>query len=65
MDPDQIPLVKAVVRGSTLAEATQLVTEALALDDEVQIRALVSERLGGRFADEIDGSIVLDVRAPA
>jgi len=36
MDPDRIPLVKAVVRGSTLAEATQLATEALALDDEVQ-----------------------------
>ena len=65
MDPDRIPLVKAVVRGSTLAEATQLATEALALDDEVQIRALVSERLGGRFADEIDGSIVPDSRAPA
>ena len=58
MDPDRIPLVKAVVRGSTLAEATQLATEALGLDDEVEIRALVSERLGARFADEIEGSIV-------
>ena len=65
MDPDRIPLVKAVVRGSSLAEATQLATEALELDDEVEIRALVSERLGARFADEIDGSIVpaTEVRA--
>jgi len=35
-----------------------LATEALGLDDEVEIRALVSERLGARFADEIEGSIV-------
>jgi phosphoenolpyruvate-protein kinase (PTS system EI component) len=65
MDPDRIPLVKAVVRGSSLAEATQLATEALGLDDEVEIRALVSERLGARFADEIDGSIVPATEARA
>ena len=54
MDPDRIPFVKAVVRGSSLAEATQLATEALALDDEVAVRELVSNRLGTRFADEAD-----------
>jgi len=55
MDPDRIPLVKAVVRGSSLAEATQLATEALGLDDEIEIRALVSRGLGARFVAEIDG----------
>jgi phosphotransferase system enzyme I (PtsI) len=65
MDPDRIPLVKAVVRGSSLAEATQLATEALGLDDEVEIRVLVSERLGTRFADEIEGSIVPTTKARA
>jgi hypothetical protein len=42
-----------------------LATEALGLDDEVEIRALVSERLGARFADEIEGSIVPATEARA
>jgi phosphotransferase system enzyme I (PtsI) len=56
MDPDRIPLVKAVVRGSSLAEAIQLVEEALELDDEAAIRSLVSAKLGTRFAEELSGA---------
>ncbi|MBC8131349.1 MAG: phosphoenolpyruvate--protein phosphotransferase, partial [Deltaproteobacteria bacterium] len=56
MDPDRIPLVKAVVRGSTLVEAEALAAEALALDNEVAIGDLVRSRLGSRFAAELDGS---------
>jgi phosphotransferase system enzyme I (PtsI) len=54
MDRDRIPLVKEVVRGSTLAEAEALVREALELDDENQVTELVRGRLEGRFAAEID-----------
>jgi phosphotransferase system enzyme I (PtsI) len=54
MDRDRIPLVKEVVRGSSLAEAEALVREALELDDEIQITELVRGRLEGRFAAEIE-----------
>ncbi|HSZ82710.1 MAG TPA: phosphoenolpyruvate--protein phosphotransferase [Polyangia bacterium] len=54
MDPDRIPLVKAVVRGSSLAEAEELAAQALALDDEVEIGELVRTRLGDRFVDVIE-----------
>ena len=54
MDPDRIPLVKAVVRGSSLVEAEELATEALRLDDEVEIGELVRSRLGERFAAVIE-----------
>jgi phosphotransferase system enzyme I (PtsI) len=63
MDPDRIPHVKAVVRGSSLAEAEELTTQALALDSEVEIADLLRMRLGDRFAEEIDGSLVLAPRA--
>ena len=55
MDPDRIPLVKAVVRGSSLVEAEALAAQALALDSEVEIGALVRSSLGERFAAEIEG----------
>lgn len=58
MDPDRIPLVKAVVRGSSLAEAEEVAALALALDNEVEIAELLRTRLGDRFAEEIDGSLV-------
>ena len=54
MDPDRIPLVKAVVRGSSLAEAEELAAQALTLDDEIGIGELVRTRLGNRFADVIE-----------
>jgi phosphotransferase system enzyme I (PtsI) len=56
MDPDRIPLVKAVVRGSSLAEAKALAETALGLESEVEIEALVRGQLGERFAEELDGS---------
>lgn len=58
MDPDRIPLVKAVVRGSSLAEAEEVAALALTLDDEVEIAELLRTRIGDRFAEQIDGSLV-------
>jgi phosphoenolpyruvate-protein phosphotransferase (PTS system enzyme I) len=55
MDPDRIPLVKTVVRGSSLAEAEALATEALGLESEREIEALVTSRLGDRFSAELEG----------
>jgi len=63
MDPDRIPLVKAVVRGSSLAEAEEVTAQALALDSEVAIADLLRVRLGDRFAEEIDGSFLRTRRA--
>ncbi|HET6149197.1 MAG TPA: phosphoenolpyruvate--protein phosphotransferase [Polyangia bacterium] len=63
MDPDRIPLVKAVVRGSSLAEAEEVTAQALALDSEVEIADLLRVRLGDRFAEEIDGSFLRTRRA--
>ena len=57
MDRDRIPLVKAVVRGSSMAEAEALVREALALEDEDQVGELLRSRLEDRFATELDGFI--------
>ena len=57
MDRDRIPLVKAVVRGSSLVEAEALARDALALDDEVEIGELVRSRLDARFASELEGFI--------
>lgn len=53
MESDLIPLVKAVVRGSSLAEAEALAVEALELESEVEIGELVRGRLGDRFAAEL------------
>ena len=55
MDPDRIPLVKAVVRGSSLSEAESLTAEALALETEVEVGDLVESRVGLRFAAEMEG----------
>jgi phosphotransferase system enzyme I (PtsI) len=55
MDPDRIPLVKAVVRGSSLVEAEALAAEALELESEVEVGALVRDRLGDRFSAEVEG----------
>jgi phosphoenolpyruvate-protein kinase (PTS system EI component) len=57
MDRDRIPLVKAIVRGSSLAEAEAFVREALAMDDEDEVAELLRSRLEDRFATEIDGFI--------
>jgi len=57
MDRDRIPLVKAIVRGSSVEEAEALVREALAMEEETEIAELLRNRLEGRFADVIDGFI--------
>jgi phosphotransferase system enzyme I (PtsI) len=57
MDPEQIPRVKAVVRGSSLREAEALTKEALTLDSEAEVMALVQERLGDRFVAEMEGAL--------
>jgi phosphotransferase system enzyme I (PtsI) len=62
MDRDRIPLVKAVVRGSSLAEAEALARDALALEDEVEVGELVRGRLDGRFASELEGFIPYALR---
>jgi phosphotransferase system enzyme I (PtsI) len=59
MDPERIPLVKAVVRGSSLVEAQDLANEALGLDSEVEIGNLVRRKLGDRFHLEMEGSLAL------
>ena len=55
MDPDRIPLVKAVVRGSALAEAEALTAEALKLETQVEVSDLLESRVGLRFASEMEG----------
>ena len=60
MDRDRIPLVKAVVRGSSVAEAEALVREALALEDEGRVGELLRSRLEDRFAIELEGFIPSD-----
>jgi phosphoenolpyruvate-protein phosphotransferase (PTS system enzyme I) len=57
MDRDRIPLVKSVVRGSSLVEAEALARDALALEDEVEVGELVRDRLDGRFVSELEGFI--------
>ena len=54
------PLVKAVVRGSSVAEAEALVREALALEDERQVGELLRSRLEDRFPIELEGFIPSD-----
>lgn len=55
MDRDRIPLVKAVVRGSSVEEAEAFVGEAMAMEDENEIAELLRSRLEHRFSAEIEG----------
>lgn len=57
MDRDRIPLVKAIVRGSSVSEAEAFVREALAMEDEDEVAERLRSRLEDRFAAEIDGFI--------
>jgi phosphoenolpyruvate-protein phosphotransferase (PTS system enzyme I) len=57
MDRDRIPLVKMVVRGSSIAETEAFVREALAMEDEKEVAERLRSRLEGRFAGELDGFI--------
>ena len=55
MEPDSIPLVKAVIRGSSLVEAEALTTRALELETEVEVADLLEGKVGLRFAAETEG----------
>jgi len=57
MDRDRIPLVKAIVRGSSVEEAEALVREALAMEQETEVAELLRSRLESRFAAVIDGFV--------
>jgi len=54
MERSRIPLVKQVVRGTTVPEAERLALEALSKEDEEQVRDLIQTRLLGRFATELE-----------
>ena len=57
MERDRIPLVKTVVRGSSIAEAEAFVREALTLEDENEVAEQLRSRLHGRFEAELEGFI--------
>ena len=50
MDRSHIPLVKQVVRCFTLAEAESLARDALAKEDEAEVRDVIQNRLAARFS---------------
>jgi phosphoenolpyruvate-protein phosphotransferase (PTS system enzyme I) len=54
MERSRIPLVKQVVRGSTVADMESLARQALLKEDEAEVRELIQTRLAGRFSAEID-----------
>jgi phosphoenolpyruvate-protein phosphotransferase (PTS system enzyme I) len=55
MTPRQIPVVKAVVRASYLAEADDLAAQALALGSELDVERLVLGVMANRFGPDIEG----------
>jgi phosphotransferase system enzyme I (PtsI) len=64
MDRDRIPLVKAVVRGSSLAEAEAFAREALEMDDENEVAERLQGRLEGRFETELEGFLPTSFAVP-
>jgi phosphotransferase system enzyme I (PtsI) len=52
--PRQIPLVKAVILGSTIVEAERLANAALALRTEGEVEDLVYKAMYDRFPAELD-----------
>lgn len=57
MDPDRIPLVRAVVLGSSLVEAEGVATQALQLESEVEAVDLVRNTIADRFPEELEGFV--------
>jgi phosphotransferase system enzyme I (PtsI) len=57
MDRDRLPLVKAIVRGSSVGEAEAAVREALTMEDAADVADLLRGRLEGRFASVIEGFV--------
>jgi phosphoenolpyruvate-protein phosphotransferase (PTS system enzyme I) len=53
MAPRQIPLVKSIVRSTTIAEAERLLAQALTLATETEIEDLVYGTMGKRFPLEL------------
>jgi phosphotransferase system enzyme I (PtsI) len=54
MAPRQIPLLKTIIRASTIAEAEKLANQALALATEAEVENLVYNVMYDRFAAELD-----------
>jgi phosphoenolpyruvate-protein kinase (PTS system EI component) len=57
MDRDRIPLVKAIVRESSVEEAEALVREVMVMEDATDVVELLRGRFEGRFAAVMDGFI--------
>jgi phosphotransferase system enzyme I (PtsI) len=53
IDPAAIPIVKALVRACRVTDAEALVKEALALDNEIAIGALVTRTISERLPPEL------------
>jgi phosphoenolpyruvate-protein phosphotransferase (PTS system enzyme I) len=54
MAPRQIPLLKAIIRASSIAEAEKLATSALALSTESEVEDLVYNTMYDRYPIELD-----------
>jgi phosphotransferase system enzyme I (PtsI) len=63
MAPRQIPAIKAVIRASSLADATDLANLALTLGSEVEVEALVRSVMRDRFGSEYGDSLDLPAAA--
>ncbi len=57
MAPFAIPLLKKILRDSTLAEARELLSASLALDSAIQIRERVESTMRARFPVEFEGML--------
>ena len=53
MAPRQIPLLKSIIRVSTLAEAEKLASQALSLATEAEVETLVYNVMYERFSAEL------------
>jgi phosphotransferase system enzyme I (PtsI) len=55
MDPHAIPVVKAIIRRSSIEDAVAFATGALACPDERATAALIEASMRPKFADELEG----------
>ncbi|MES1206228.1 MAG: putative PEP-binding protein, partial [Pseudomonadota bacterium] len=54
MDPHSIPMVKAIIRRSSLADAETLARAALESGSEQEIARLIRDAMGSRFAADLE-----------
>ncbi|MFL5305809.1 MAG: phosphoenolpyruvate--protein phosphotransferase [Polyangia bacterium] len=54
MDPHSIPMVKAIIRRSSLADAQALATAALKSGSEQETTRLIREAMGSQFAADLE-----------